>query len=381
MFENIQSNPTNPDSGNNLNPNRGSDNQSNHKNILIGIGVLVLFIFILAGITIGMNTINKPKPVQTKIGNESMATSTENQAKVLIPTEEVASSTANQNNHKEITRAETLAYANFLKIDPTSIDSKINQIKLPINVKVDISNYYDVTRKINLDSYLNNLNKNGFSIIDNPFPVKGSNDFFTGFSALSDNQLPTLITSDFLLYYYQNTLKEVFESVKEENFYDELWDINKNLFDIADKRYRARLAVVGAVNDPILEAARKEAAFLAVTLEILKPKQDQVSANLNDTNKFNIKDLKKYYQVLPTYLKNDVPLEIDLMKEINTNNASQLIKKSPVLTYSKDYSQFILPEEYKKNAKQIDTRAINDRHVAQKKVSPTAAKGPDIFFF
>lgn len=335
---------------NNLSSDNSNDNtinNSNKKYLAIGVGI-----FIITSIIIGVTYFSFSK---SRNSNTEKANITSQQEINLIedndisitpalPSSESDEKDSATNSDRDNAKAEILAFGNFYKQYNEKIKGKINPIELPTNVKISVSNYHDIARKINLDPYIENLNNYGFSVIDNPFPTK-SNDFFDAYATLSKMNIPSVITSDFLIYYYQNTLKDIFKTIEKDVFYDDLWNISKSLFVTAKNRYKHRLNEVGNKNDLLLESARLEAAFFATTLQILKPQQIQITADVNKINKFNIKELSKYNFVLPDYLKNDVLPEVNLILSANTS------KKSPVLLYDINYTNFNLPNEYKENAK------------------------------
>ncbi len=107
------------------------------------------------------------------------------------------------------------------------------------------------------------------------------------------------------------------------------------------------MASIGNVNDSILEGERLEAAYFAVALELLKPTADQVApkGTLDDKNKFVTTETEKFYFVTPPYLRDDVLREVQLIRE------SKEKIKSPVMLYIRDYKDFIVPSEYRDNAR------------------------------
>lgn len=214
---------------------------------------------------------------------------------------------------------------------------------LPLNTKTDIANYYDLSRKINLDKVLTDLDSNGFAIIDNPF--SGANDFFAAYDALDSRQIPPLITMDFLTYYFQNITKLAYKKIESAVFYNSLWQINKKLYETAKVRYEKRLAESGLANDPILEGARRELVFLAVSLSLLQPQKDQIeeAAGLDGDGKFSSNEAEEFSFSLPEYLNKDVSAELALIRSASGS------AKSPVLLYEKDYADFFAPAEYKTN--------------------------------
>src|SRR3989339_537124 len=203
-------------------------------------------------------------------------------------------------------KAEYLTFGYFYKNEPDGFKSNIKNYALPINVKIDVSNYHDVSRKINLDPYIDDINKYGFAVINNQFPSEAK-DFYSAYRLLSQKDIPLVITSDFLLYYYQNTLKEVFKEIEKTSFFDNIWNINKRIYNIALNRYKTRLSAVGMANDPILEAMRLEMAYYAVALKLLMPEEKQVNQkpNLIDDSKFEKQEVENYNFVMPVTLEDD----------------------------------------------------------------------------
>lgn len=241
---------------------------------------------------------------------------------------------------------EYMSFADFYKAPDSTLNVKLNDYQLPLNVKVDVMNYYDISRKLNLDPALSNLNKDGFATIDNPW-AQTAPDFYSLSSQLDAKQIPLLISSDFVLYYYQNILKKSFKDIEADVFYDNLWSITKDMYQTAKTRYETRLGKIGQVNDPILEGERLEAAFLATALELLKPTTDQLSAQGagGSQTKFSVAEGEQFYFTVPPYLRDDVLSEEKLIRAANTK------VKSPELLYQRDYNEFKVPPDYRLDAK------------------------------
>jgi hypothetical protein len=239
---------------------------------------------------------------------------------------------------------EKITFADFYKEPVLPTDLKIKDYKLPLNVKIDTLNYHDVSRKFDLSKGLTSLDTNGFTLLDNPAPTE-INNFYGAYSFLAKKDIPLLITSDFLLHYHQNTVKQVFKEIEENVFYEHLFKITRALYDSSKTRYEARLAQIGDVNDSVLEGERLAMAYFAVTLKILEPTTTQVDLNSSDPNKFTVKESQGFYFSVLPYLQNDVTEELRLIKEANG------VKKSPVLLYQRNYSDFSVPAEYRSNEK------------------------------
>lgn len=232
-------------------------------------------------------------------------------------------------------KAENLAFASFYKSEGDDFKPTPRTLKLPLMVKTDVSNYYEITRKINLDNELEALNKNGFTVIDNPFSSNADN-FYAAYAALGERGIPKLLSSDFLLYYYQNRIKNAFSEVKSNVFFQDLWHINKEFFEIANNRYKKTKAASGVSNDALLEGQRLEAAYFAVGLELLKPKHDQIvsGSKTEDEAKFSDVEAQYYSFELPEYLLEDVKKEVSQIMEARGD------AKSPVLLSDRNYREF-----------------------------------------
>ncbi len=242
-------------------------------------------------------------------------------------------------------RAEDIMFGHFYKKNENNFKPNVPSYKLPINIKAEAENYYDISRKVDLSNYIQDLNNYGFKIVKNPFPK--TNNFFALYNKLLSEEIPIVITTDFLMYYYQNNLKNIFDEIERNTFYKNVWDIYKNLFDVASSRYEERLSRLGISNDPILEGQRLETAYLAVVLKLLTPSKEQISEkkSLNNYDKFSKTEALYYDFNLPAYLEKDIGRELQQIKKLHQ------IERSPVLLYPRDYSVFKVPPSYSNDAK------------------------------
>ncbi|MFH1662195.1 MAG: DUF3160 domain-containing protein [Candidatus Falkowbacteria bacterium] len=326
-------------------------NKKEEKNHEIAIVAIVIFALLIAAI--GAFFYLKFFKKQTQIITSPVATTTDEN--ISTTTEEYGqlpgayggdeNGNGNGNGGTDI-RAENLTFADFYKKIEDDFTVNQSRIDFPINAKTDVSNYHAISRKIDLDDYLDDINSNGFSVFDNPFSGEADN-FYDAYIELSKQEIPILLTSDFLIYYYQNILKDVFKEIESNVFYQDVWEINKTFYEIANAKYREKYKEVGITNDQILEAQRLEVAYFAVALELLKPKDNQINLDdaVVDSKKFSQEETLDFEFSLPAYLEDDVKKEIDLISKANN------VEKSPVMLYETDYKKFLIPEEYKSNAK------------------------------
>ena len=248
-------------------------------------------------------------------------------------------------------KAEDLLFGDFYREPISKVEVKNPGVQLPMNVKRDADNYYDFTRYINLDEVVDDLNINGFAVIDNPY-YQEAKDFYSVYKVLQAKKLPLFVSNDFLIYYYQNMFKNLYKRIEADVFYQAFWDINHELFIIADKRYRERLIKVGILNDPLLEAQRLEAAYFATSLALLTPNAEQIlgpsKQDYVDPIKFTRLEAERYSFTIPDYLQQDVAAEVQL---ILVAKPTKEPVQSPALRYYRHYDDFKIPAEYYKKAK------------------------------
>jgi len=240
-------------------------------------------------------------------------------------------------------KAETLSFGQFYNKEEIDVEPTAGKTDLPLNVKAAVANYYDANRKINLDKALEDLNNNGFAIIDNPFKDE-ADDFYAAYNLLTEKDIPILITGDFLAYYFQNVAKQVSKQIEKGYFYREFFNINKDFFNTSNDRYRKMMFKGGVKNDPLLEGERLESAFFAVALELLKPEAKQITNSFDD-NKFTKEESDRFDYPLPEYLAEQVKREVNLIR------GGSETAKSPLMLYKRDYKTFVVPAAYKQNAR------------------------------
>lgn len=323
------------------------ENRRLKKIMLIGGLALSVAAFVIAVLFIINNRQSEPVVTEPVVDNNQMGEEDQTGGSNLPITEnpdddDLSSSYTNLSDLD----VEYISFTDFYQAPDHNYTTNLDNYDLPINIKIDGINYYDLARKINLDVVVADLNANGFALLDNPWQEE-VNDFYSIYEKLEEKQVPFLITSDFLIYYYQNSLKKVFKDIEEHVFYDNLWIISLEMYKTAKSRYESRLASIGNINDTILEAQRMELAFFAVALELLKPTKSQVVTKgaIDDPTKFSEGDAERFYYLAPTYIKDDIANEVKLIRDAQEN------AKSPNLLYTRDYKEFTVPKEYKSDAK------------------------------
>ncbi|MCK4714309.1 MAG: DUF3160 domain-containing protein, partial [Candidatus Aenigmarchaeota archaeon] len=220
--------------------------------------------------------------------------------------------------------------------DSLDMQLKVPQYTLPLQ-SAQIYNFQDFSSKLSLSpEALGLLNKNGFAVVQNPFNPQ--EEYITApYKTLEMREIPVFITSDSLLHLYHIQFDETLRQIEEREFYDKVWEISKELLDDSVEKYQAS---TGELN----EATRRNAAYFAVGLELLKPKPDQIQEECSEQDweclmsqtdaLFTQEERDKYVFTVPGFVSQDVASELALIEEHSG------MKMSPVFNYKEDYSQY-----------------------------------------
>ena len=242
------------------------------------------------------------------------------------------------------TQPEKLNFANYYSYTPLDAAARAAPYKLPLK-RGDISNFDDFTEKIPLkQKALKLLEKNGFVVIDNPFNSEEEN-ITIPYEILKDIEVPIFITTDSLLHLYHIQFDETLRQIEEKEFYDDIWDISKTLLDESIKEYK------NAIGD-LKEALKRNTAYLATALSLLKPGKDQLCKNEKECGDpdlaatfFSKDDFEKYTFVVPDFVKDDVEKELKLIEK------HEGFSGSPIFIYREDYSQYVPRGHYTRSEK------------------------------
>lgn len=352
MFEDVKNEPTNApaERANNFvgaaSNSQDDDSGRNKKKVLMIIIGLFVFVALIFGVWWLVGVL-KNSIRNSALPNDKSNISEEEQAR-LNNVHLDGSDDNEENNNQEVNSEaiEYLSFNDFYKLPEDALETvNFSEYNLPINIKVDTANYYEISRKLAIDDGLDSLNNQAFAVIDNPWP-KEELDFYAVSRKLNEEGVPLYLSADFISYYYQSILKQSFKDIEEGVFYESLWNISQSLYEQAKIRYESHLAAIGNINNRVLEGERLEAAFFAVSLELLKPQIAQIDIeNKFNAGRFSPQDQRNFSFSVPAYLTDDVLRELDLIR------AAKETSKSPVLLYDRDYKNFIIPLEYKDNAR------------------------------
>jgi hypothetical protein len=235
---------------------------------------------------------------------------------------------------KEATNQITSAYEK----ESLTIQAQVPPYNLPLDKK-EISNFDDFTQKINLDEQaLKLLSMNGFVVIDNLYQ---QDDMAEQYNQLKSIDVPIFITSASLLHMYHIQFSETLRKIEEDKFYDYLWKINFEM-------HQHFLAEYKKSKGDYKEAMKRNAAYFAVALELLKPKDEQIKETAWNEPKgvfFNPNETKQYSFKTSPEISELVQAELSFIKKHEGFSAS------PIFIYKEDYSQYVPRGHYTRSEK------------------------------
>jgi len=312
--------------------------EEDRKKIILFISIIAAIILIIVAAGFLFFYLNRRnQPVEPSPINQNQTPTTTAGLPQTLPTSQ---SINNQNIQERLAKEKYFISAFYQPVE-IKTSAKIPATELPIqDLKEKITNFRDFSRKINIDSRLDKLSANSFSVIENPF-AKNTADWQSAYAAINEKNVPILITSDAALGLYQDTLQIVYKEIELEKFYPSLWQVLKDLFNQAKNRYDVRRQKFGIESDLITEANRLELAYLSVALKLLKPDQSQIKESLTSQQQFfSPFESELYAFAIPGYLINEVEAEIKLI------DAKVKQARSPILLYQNNYAVYNIPAQY-----------------------------------
>ncbi|WP_292391364.1 DUF3160 domain-containing protein [Methanosarcina sp. UBA5] len=300
---------------------------------------LIIICLLIVSLTLGSGCIgSSSEPVkETKPVNETeLEDETDNQTSLFNSTEEDVSIENSSEKSKNSLKLEgQSSFSKYYNKENLQFEAAVPTYSLPLQTS-EIANYYQFTQKIPLTNEERNLlYKNGFIVIENG---TAENQLTVGQTLVNETykdlkvaDVPIFITSDSLLHLYHIQFDETLKRVEAEEFYDDLWKLDKALLEASIEDYNS---ASGAEK----EAARRNVAYFAVALSLLEPKPEQIAEDsgvTEETIPFNSGDVKDYSVEVPSFVKDDVEAELNL---IESHEGSAL---SPIFKYSEDYSQYL----------------------------------------
>ncbi|HII79205.1 MAG TPA: DUF3160 domain-containing protein, partial [Methanosarcina sp.] len=239
------------------------------------------------------------------------------------------------------TASQSSFYRYYSKEQP-QVEADIPAYSLPLKAS-KIANYDDFTQKIPLINESRNLlYKNGFVVIENEVTKNRFNaeQVNTTYRDLKVADVPIFITSDSLLHLYHIQFDETLKRAEEEEFYDELWKLDKALLKASMEDYN-EAKENNSSPDEVMEAARRNVAYFAVALSLLEEKADPNRIIAKSTG---VTGSEEYSFEVREYVQEDVETELDFIY-------GQRAETSPIFKYTEDYSQYVPRGHYTSSEK------------------------------
>lgn len=229
-------------------------------------------------------------------------------------------------------KAGNLSLAGNYRLEALDLELKTPQYKLPLK-ESDFSNYKEFSHIFSTNTAaLEKLEKNGFVVVPNPYNPK-EEDITAMYEKLKGDDKPIFITSDTLLHFYHVQFDESMSDIEREELYDLLWELDSSLLNASVEYYKTS-------SGESKEAARRNAAYFAVALSLLQPKEEQIK-EIKETydpdagTYFDPTAKEKYQFEVPAFVDKDVKAELALIDK------RKELALSPIFKYREDYSQYV----------------------------------------
>ena len=186
--------------------------------------------------------------------------------------------------------------------------------ELPLDPNMLI-NYDRVNQKLGLDQAKELIGQNGFVIIEHDIssydPTR--EDIAKPYEYLRDEGIPMFVTADTLLHLYHVQFDETLKEIEERQFYNDVLKLTDTLLDDA-------LQLYGQLEGDIKEAARRNAAYLAVAAQLIGSSSP-----------------------VPEIVSDEVSSELTKIEEHSG------FKPSDIFIYKEDYSQYVPRGHYSRS--------------------------------
>ena len=177
---------------------------------------------------------------------------------------------------------------------------------LPLDLN-EVSNYAIVHQRLGLDGVVPLLEQNGVAIMEYNFhaPDCNGDDIVKPYTYLRKMDVPLFLTSDTLLHLYHIQFDETLKDIEEREFFDDIRHLTAALLDEA-------VAMYGQRTGDVQEAAKRNAAYLAVAQKLIDPEAE-----------------------VPEFVADDV------VSELAKIDAHAGFAPSDIFIYREDYSQYV----------------------------------------
>jgi len=306
------------------------------------IRALIVVCLLAALIISGSGCIDSSEPVkETEL--EEVTGNQDSSFNVTVETAPVGNFSEKSNTALTSLKLEKQSsFSKYYSKENLQFEANVSSYSLPLEAS-KIANYDNFTQKIPLTNESRDLlYKNGFVVIENgvtknQFKAKLVNETYR---SLKVADVPIFITTDSLLHLYHIQFDETLKRVEEEEFYDELWKLDKALLEASIEDYN-EAKENNSSSEEVTEAARRNVAYFAVALSLLEGKPDPTRTKVKSTD---VPDSEEYSFEVPKYVQKDVEAELDLIY-------GQRAETSPIFKYTEDYSQYVPRGHYTSSEK------------------------------
>ncbi len=240
-----------------------------------------------------------------------------------------------------------LAMASTYEQEALSITLSSPAYSLPLALE-EVGNLSDVDLNLPLNSNQKELlQKNGFVVI----PWYGD-DIVEPYKAMKELGVPIFVTSDTLLHLYHIQFNEILKRIEEEEFFDKLIDMSQAMLGRSIQDYNA------FTDSDLKEAARRNAAYFAVGLELLQTPTEgydeaELKAEIEQWNRENPYDQKEFKPIrkvsftIPSYVQEEVDEELKNIEQHQDFKPSAIFNTNTdclcdvPCCYCEDYSQYV----------------------------------------
>lgn len=227
-----------------------------------------------------------------------------------------------------------MPFIEYYSLPALNITLQTPQYTLPLKTQA-ISNFNDFSTTITLSEDARRLlEQNGFVVIRNPFNPQ-EEEITEPYVDLKEHGVPLFITADSLLHLYHIQFDETLRQIEEREFYDTIWEISLLLLNDSVKDYNR-------YHGDLQEASSRNAAYFAVGLSLLQPREDQLCRDewrCSDPGYASVyfapEDLERYRFEVPDFVRSEVEDELALIE------AHEGFAVSPIFHYEEDYSQYV----------------------------------------
>ena len=240
-----------------------------------------------------------------------------------------------------------LALASCYYLEGFSVDLSAPSYSLPLALG-KITNLEEVESQFQLSEAQEQLlERSGFVVI----PWYGD-DIVQPYETLKDQEVPIFVTSDTLLHLYHIQFNEILKRIEEEEFFDSILDMSKAMLERAIEDYQA------FSDSDLKEAARRNAAYFAVALELLQTptegyNEDEEREEIELWNQEYPWDPKEFVPIrtvdfsIPGWIKAEVDAEVQNIEVHQGFEPSAIFNSDDACNcfldgcYCEDYSQYV----------------------------------------